>query len=321
MKQRKLTKEDKAWIIGMLIVAALLFAAPRAFSATYTHAFTWRDPDGIYDSLLYRIKVGNTVRDSSRVALADSANTSVTLDQDSTYVEEVFVWYTGATMWSSPSTTILSRWTGGTVSFSLTGTGDNAVVVYTTSGSDTLANVRYTVSTGGDSYWSQTGHPLDTFGLNDGTWQFILTKPGYLAVVEDSAITANDTLHFEMSQDGTLLLSPSNPALASVYGWLIDISGQPIVGASVNVTRKGSVQNTDTTASKNIISNVIDPVLTDTLGRFSFNLIRSNYYKKAVDGVYEISATRGGAKIFDAIKITVPATGNLNLGDTLAARL
>ena len=318
--------DDKILIWAAIICVAIVLAVPQIMGATYTHEQTWRDPDGIYDSLRYYIKVGNAIRDSSSVALADSTTTTATLDQDSTYTEEVYVFGTGSTFWSSPSTTILPRWTGGTATTDLSGDGAMVVRVLGISGSDTLSGVRFTAknSSGAtEGYLTSGASGAVTFGLDTGTWTFVAEKNGYFDVVTDSAVTASDTFLITLSADGSIA-TPATAVQATLYGYLIDGSGTALEGATVKCRISPKQTNlVDTTSSKNIVFSrlVKGPSVTDSTGLFSFTVIRSTAYSGADTVFYYLDAAYFGEKIFEGLKVYVPDTGNVNLGDTLAARL
>ena len=79
---------------------------------TYTVERIYTDPYGIFDTLYYLVKVGNTVRDSTHcdsVEPAAPCTCSFELTDDSIYFAELHAYETG-TGWLDPATTVFGRY-------------------------------------------------------------------------------------------------------------------------------------------------------------------------------------------------------------------
>jgi len=318
-----MTRTDKGLIIAMLFMAALLWATPKIMGATVNWPQSFVTPD--YDSVHIFTQVNNgsgtyvqvdsstcVIPCDTTVSLNDSANWNIRCR-----------WFTGGD--SAVGTQAVMFSPSVTASVSLSGSGGNTVVLYSMCAGDTISNVEYTVKNSSgvvEAVQTSTASGVDTVQLSAGTWEFIVKKHGYSSVSTDSAISGNDTLLFTLTADAALT-SPTSPSLANVYGYLLDNGGNAIEGAIVtcNVSFKGIA--VDTTSSKNIIWGGYSkgPDITDSTGLFLFQVLRSSEYSNSDSVFYHLSAKYNEQAVFDAVRIYVPDTGNVNLGDTLAARL
>ncbi len=320
-RPHKWTKDEKGLVIAALMFATLMLLVPKIMGATVDWPQPFVAPD--YDSVHVFTKVndgsGTFVQvDSSTcvipccttVALNDTANWKI-----------VTVWYSdGDSSYGGEGVLFSSN-----ASVSLSGEGDNSVVVYSLCSGDTVSNVKYTVKNSSgvvEAVQTSTASGVDTLQLSNGTWEFIVKKHGYSSVSTDSAISANDTLCFTLTADGALT-SPTSPTLANVYGYLIDNGGNAIEGALVTCNVSFDGVAVDTTTSKNIVWGGYSkgPDVTDSTGLFLFQVLRSSEYSNSDSVFYYLSAKYHEQKVFDAVRVYVPDTGNVNLGDTLAGRL
>jgi len=112
--------------------------------------------------------------------------------------------------------------------------------------------------------------------------------------------------------------SPPSPDYATVYGYIYDSWGTPIRGAKITAQRTAKANATDTTGTPVIISAQAVSTDTDTLGYFALQLLRTHNYTDTTHGFYWIKGEDG--QLFEMKDFYVPATGNVNLGDSLAAR-
>jgi hypothetical protein len=70
------------------------------------------------------------------------------------------------------------------------------------------------------------------FALNDGIYKVRMFKPGWQFTVPESIIVSGntvDTFYAEFFDPG----SPPSAELCRVYGWVQDLKGQPVVGATI----------------------------------------------------------------------------------------
>jgi hypothetical protein len=161
-----------------------------------------------------------------------------------------------------------------------------------------------------------------TFTVTSGTWN--LSGLGglggqYTWVSRNKTVTGaqTDTIMGYDFNVGT----PSNPNLGRVYGFLRTIEDFPIDGATVTATlHTGKNQSDSAGAEGVIISDVRGSAASDSLGYWFMDLRRTFNYADTTRGFYDIRGYSGGKQLFEVIKLRVPNTGNVNVGDILSTR-
>lgn len=96
---------------------------------------------------------------------------------------------------------------------------------------------------------------------------------------------------------------------------LADVTGVRICAYHTPITGKGAV---DTVGGSKIILPLVGCDVADTSGYFSIPLIKSSEYIDTTMGFYTFEATFGGQMMFKIESLYL--TGNINLGDSIAAR-
>jgi len=314
-------KTDKGLLWAAAIFAVLLWVTPSIMGAVVNQPQSFVTPD--YDSVHVFTQVNNgsgTYVDVDSSTCAVPCDTTVSINDSANWNIRVR-WFSGGDSSVSTQAIMFSP----SASVSLSGSGSNTVALYAVCGADAITGVKYTVKNSSgvtEAVPPVTGDTLTTVQLDNGTWEFIVKKAGYTGISTDSAIADNDTLKFTLTADGSIA-SPSSPTLANVYGYLLDNGGNAIEGAYVTceVSLKGTA--VDTTESKNIILGGYSkgPDVTDSTGLFLFQVLRSSEYSNSDSVFYRLSAKYNEQRVFDVVGVYVPDTGNVNLGDILAARL
>ena len=104
------------------------------------------------------------------------------------------------------------------------------------------------------------------------------------------------------------------PATTNVYGFLLDHSGNPVVGATVTMTR--FVPTTSYQEQQdNVIQNAAIEAITDADGEFSFPLIPADYQFRAfnTEGTFGILKQADGTNII----VTIPLQPEINITDLI----
>lgn len=189
-----------------------------------------------------------------------------------------------------------------------------------TSGTDdTISGVSITVTTA-------TGSLLDVkltnsegwadFSLDSGETRWTATKGSAYSFNQlIDTITAADT--GDITGQNTVIASPSNPDFATVYGNIRDNQGVKLEGVTVVATRPSG--NVSDTANGIFYADIAVTKGSDT-GYFFFELPRTNQYDDTTLGTYTFTGTYNGAQVFKIPNVTVPSSGNLDLGTIIAAR-
>lgn len=157
---------------------------------------------------------------------------------------------------------------------------------------------------------------LITFALDSGAYSFRLFAPGYTAPIKyDTVTTDGDTTNLDGYDNNT-------PSVAPLYGYLYDISGQPIYGAVIQAVRMGTAQATDTSGASTITypNMPIYSAPTDTTGYFAMNLVRTSQYDDTTQGFYDVTAYYANTEIAKISKVHIPSTGSVDLGQVQARR-
>jgi len=157
-----------------------------------------------------------------------------------------------------------------------------------------------------------------TFNLGAGSHTVNAAYTNYFISELTYSVTA-DADSVAVSCYSVAPTAPSSADLANVYGYIKDAADNPLHGATVTATRMSGI-GVDTSGTSVIITRhtVSDP--TDSTGLFELFLRRTTNYADTTVGFYDIVATFDGNEVFKLQHFWVPASGNVNLGDTLALR-
>lgn len=336
---RKLKLNEVIAIVGVIFVLA--FAVSTAFGATVNFPVQY---SGDYDSVrVWLWKDWVIVADTGTVAGTDTISfttfpvtDTLVLDDGSDY--EMKSWYYFDDGSTTTIGTILIKFTAGAVSISDadmsaiwdTGAGrgladgDRSYAVrryaIDTSGTDdTLAGVSITARTNtGSLILSKltTSEGWADFSLDSGETRWTATKgSAYSFNQKIDTITAADT--GDVTGYNTVIASPSDPDLARVYGFIRSSDNIKLEGVTVVATRPSG--NVSDTADGIFYADVAATTGSDT-GYFYLDLVRTNQYDDTTLGTYTITGNYGGQQVFLIPDVTVPSSGNLDLGTIIAAR-
>lgn len=118
------------------------------------------------------------------------------------------------------------------------GSGSNQVTIYTLQSSDSIPVSAVQVQILNQNQSATEGLLTSNvlgrsiFALNDGIYKVRMFKPGWQFTVPESIIVSGntaDTFYAEIFDPGT----PPSPELCRVYGWVQDLKGQPLAGATI----------------------------------------------------------------------------------------
>lgn len=210
---------------------------------------------------------------------------------------------------------------------SSSGSGSDTIIFYAvdTSGTDTARqDVKLTVKNdaGADVgvLWTD-GTGKATFFLDDGSYTVIGRATGYIWNSLSYTVSANADSVPVLGYN-QIIGNPSAANLSRIYGWVRDITDQPIAGASVVITRNSTAPVVDSSGTGSV---VISPqaivVYTDTAGYWFADVRRTANYDDTTRGFYDIEGTWDTKTLFKINKLYIPSSGNVNLGDTLANRV
>lgn len=196
------------------------------------------------------------------------------------------------------------------------GSGAYAVLVYAvdTSGTDdTLSGVSVTVqnNTGVAVTSPQTTNTSGyaTFNLDGGLYRFLANaSPSYTFVTDTHTVAANDSL--AVSGYNNTIAVPGSASVATVYGYVYDLSGALDSGVIVSAIRYN--QNAVDSVAGVFVSRIAVDT-TDATGYFGLDLYRTSAFADTTHGFYLIYGREGGSQVFYLDSLTVPATGNLDL--------
>ena len=120
----------------------------------------------------------------------------------------------------------------------------------------------------------------------------------------------------------TLYTAPPHDSadICVVYGFIRDAFDSTIIGADIEVQHSVKRPTVDTTGASVLIVTVVKAASTDPDGYFELPLRRTNTYSDTTRGLYDIIGRYDGQQIFRFNRLSTPATGNLNLFDSLAVR-
>lgn len=115
------------------------------------------------------------------------------------------------------------------------GTGANSVNPTVTDGVDPLEGAKIRYSLGAFSHLQQTqddGQPPTPFGLDNGTWDVVVTMPGYESIVTTLEVNGTETPTYPMTL--TAISPPANPAAITAVYSLLDSGYSPASGVAVH---------------------------------------------------------------------------------------
>lgn len=189
-----------------------------------------------------------------------------------------------------------------------------------TSGTDdTLANVSITART-------NTGSLIISQLTNSEGWADFTIDSGEVmwTATKGSAYSFNQLIDTIIAADtgditgyNVVIPSPSDPNFATVYGNIRDNQGVKLEGVTVVCTRPSG--NVSDTANGIFYADIAAIKGSDT-GYFFFELPRTNQYDDTTLGIYTFTGNYGGEQVFLIPNVTVPSSGNLDLGTIIAAR-
>jgi hypothetical protein len=157
------------------------------------------------------------------------------------------------------------------------------------------------------------------FKPSSGDWTLVAERFGYTWIDTTFTVSANDTLSIK-GYNFTTVSDPASADLSRVHGYLRTIEDKKIDGATVIATFNTGTNQADTSGTAVIITDVVASTASDSTGYFFLDLRRTSTYADTTRGFYDIRGYRGEIMIFEIIRLPVPASGNLNLGDTLGLR-
>lgn len=202
------------------------------------------------------------------------------------------------------------------------GTGSDTITIFAvdTSGTDeAVADVKITIQNAAESnvdvqFTNSSGSIVTK--QDPATYQVLGRKTGFIWPTLSLVVSGNsiDTVFgYDIAVD-----VPGDADLAFVQGYIKNSSDIPVIGAFVRASR--SMLATDTAGTSVIIPSFPVGAYSDTLGLFRLPLRRTGTYADTTKGFYDIKATFSGNVVFDLKKVWVPASGNLNLADSLLNR-
>lgn len=158
------------------------------------------------------------------------------------------------------------------------GVGAFAVTVTVVDGSAVpLQNVHVRLTNGINSFVAiSNSGGVATFALDAATYVRTATKDGYTMTPDSIIVTAAGNFGLVMTQN----VAPSPPAdadLCTVYGYIINVEGQPAKGVKVVFTLVATPPtNPPITSGTSIVSVRQDTAFTDNSGYVSISLIRTD---------------------------------------------
>lgn len=114
------------------------------------------------------------------------------------------------------------------------GAGARTVTFTVDDGTNPLQNAVVRVIQGAENYTSTTdANGEAVFALDDATWAWAVTKPGYDG--ETGALIVNGTEALTVSLDAVVVTPPTSPSLSAIEVLCLDSAGQIEVGVDVDI--------------------------------------------------------------------------------------
>ena len=305
----------------LLLLVLLIVFVGMANAGTYDHSVQISTGQTVIDSVIAYIEVDNTKLDSAKWFVFPVDSFITVPDTAALIIEYRFYYKIDSAAGTYRMTSQLLPAVDKTESVY-----NNIVgfyVVDTISG-DSLSGVSVTLK---DAGGNARNNPFltNSDGFNEanlvtGNWTFIATRPPDAFRDTTINITANDTI---LIRGGLFSVgSPASADLSRVFGFLRNIQDVKINGATIIATFNTGTNQTDTSGTAVIVTDasVIASGTSDSTGHFFLDLRRSSTYADSTRGYYDIRGYHGGIKLFEVLKLFVPSSGNINLGDTLGFR-
>lgn len=205
------------------------------------------------------------------------------------------------------------------------GGGPNNLIIFAIDSTtdDTLTNIPVAVfnETGTGEFGGRTGTDgAVTFGLIAGTW-IVRTGQNNLAYLFDDTSYVVSLPYDTVAVLGypNFIPVPTDPDVATVFGDLLNIRGQPVEGIIVTIDLVTRLN----VASDNPLFTAAELIATDTsdvAGRFLFpEIVRSMVWSDTLKQFYKITGKQGKKSRFVIDSVLVPDTGNLNVTDVIVA--
>jgi hypothetical protein len=113
------------------------------------------------------------------------------------------------------------------------GSGARTISVTVTDGTLPLEGARVRFTKGSESYIRSTdASGQTTFALDDGTWSWRVTLPGYVGQTGVLVVDGDETLSVTLA---AVTITPSDPGFVTGYAYCYDPAGQPEAGVQVHV--------------------------------------------------------------------------------------
>jgi hypothetical protein len=113
------------------------------------------------------------------------------------------------------------------------GSGARTISVTVTDGTSPLEGARVRFTKGSESYIRSTdASGQTTFALDDGTWSWRVTMPGYLGQTGTLVVDGDKILGVTLA---AVAITPSDPGFVTGYAYCYDPAGQPEAGVQVHV--------------------------------------------------------------------------------------
>jgi hypothetical protein len=113
------------------------------------------------------------------------------------------------------------------------GSGARIIGISVTDGSGPLEGARVRFTKGAESYIRNTDVAGQTgFALDDGTWSWRVTMPGYVGQTGTLVVDGDKILGVTLA---AVAITPSDPGFVTGYAYCCDPAGQPEAGVQVHV--------------------------------------------------------------------------------------
>lgn len=146
----------------------------------------------------------------------------------------------------------------------------SVTLTFEDSNSDPVPLVRFTVV--GQASGQANASGVSAFGLLDGSYT-VVAAPTNGVFFANTALVVSGTTALTITGTSPAITPPVNPDLSLVYGDLIDLEGNPLVGSSVKFTLVSQGAVTD---GGMLGQNPITETTTDSAGHFEIELVKTS---------------------------------------------
>lgn len=146
----------------------------------------------------------------------------------------------------------------------------SVTLTFEDSNSDPVPLVRFTVV--GQASGQADASGVSAFGLLDGSYT-VVAAPTNGVFFANTALVVSGTTALTITGTSPAITPPVNPDLSLVYGDLIDLEGNPLVGSSVKFTLVSQGAVTD---GGMLGQNPITETTTDSAGHFEIELVKTS---------------------------------------------